>query len=160
MEQWKKIEGYSNYSVSDIGRIRNDRNGRILKPRVSTSGYYQVMMGRKTIPQYVHRLVAKAFITNEFNKPQVDHKDGNKLNNKVENLRWVTASENRYGYGYDECNLHKQKPVIAKYKTGDILEFASRKQAAEYFCCSTTKIRYGKEFTKGRKEGWTFELKK
>lgn len=69
MLEWVKIEGKPNYSVSNSGDIRNDKTGRILKPYKSTSGYYQVMLGRKTSPLYVHRLVAGAFIENKDNLP-------------------------------------------------------------------------------------------
>ena len=59
--EWKKIENKPNYSVNNIGEIRNDKTGRILKPRKGTSGYYQIMLGRKTSPLYVHRIVAQTF---------------------------------------------------------------------------------------------------
>lgn len=159
MEEWRKIKGFENYSVSNTGNIRNDKTGRILKQIISTSGYKQTMMGHKTVPQYVHRLVAMAFIPNPDNKPQVDHIDGDKINNVVENLRWVTRSENRMAYGYEQCNAHRQKPVIAKHRDGRVLEFESRTKAAEYFKCDKSKIFYGREFTRGHKAGWTFELK-
>lgn len=159
MVEWRKIRGFEKYSVSNMGDVRNDKTGRILKPHVSTSGYHQIMMGRKTIPQYVHRLVAIAFIDNPENKCEVDHIDGNKLNNKLENLRWVTKSENRMAYGYEQCNLHRQKHIIAKHRDGRVLEFESRTKAAEYFECDKSKIHYGKEFVRGKKQGWTFELK-
>ena len=158
MIEWKKIKGFKNYSVSNTGNVRNDRTGRILKLRIGTTGYYQVMMGRKTIPQYVHRLVAIAFIANYENKPQVDHLDGNKLNNCVDNLRWVTASENCFGFGYQTRIANKQKKIIAKHADGRIMEFESRNQAAEFFKCDKSCISYGREFTKGNKKGWTLEL--
>lgn len=159
MEEWRKIKEFDNYSVSNFGEIRNDKTGRILKLHISTSGYYQVMMGRKTIPQYVHRLVAKAFIPNNSNKPQVDHIDGNKLNNSVENLRWVSVSENCLGYGLKERNEHRKKKIIAKNNDGTVIEFNSRMETAEYFKCSKSQISYGREYKKGNKKGWIFELK-
>lgn len=157
--EWRKINGFENYSVSNKGDVRNDRTGRILKQRVGTSGYYQIMMGRKTVPQYTHRLVAMAFIPNPDQKPQVDHIDGNKLNNNLENLRWVTISENRMAFGYEACNKALQKPVVATHKDGTVIEFESRNKAAEYFNCDKSKILYGHEFIRGEKAGWTFELK-
>ena len=92
--EWKKITNFNNYSINSDGEVRNDKTGRILKPHLGTSGYYQIMMGRKQVPQYIHRIVAKEFIRNKDNLPQVDHINGNKLDNRAENLRWVTVREN------------------------------------------------------------------
>ena len=69
MREWRKIEGKPNYSVSRNGEIRNDKTGRILKQYVTETEYCKVMLGRKTVPLYVHRLVASAFIPNVENKP-------------------------------------------------------------------------------------------
>lgn len=75
--------------VSDSGEIK--RNGKYLR-QYSSNGYRQVIIDGKHI--MVHRLVASAFIPNPDEKPQVNHKDGNRSNNKVSNLEWVTAREN------------------------------------------------------------------
>ena len=95
MEQWKKIEGFENYSVSNNGRVRNDKTGRILKTYKKPSGYIQVQMGRKTVPKYIHRLVAQEFIPNASNKPQINHKNGIKDDNRLFNLEYCTNSENQ-----------------------------------------------------------------
>lgn len=105
-EIWKTIEGYENkYEVSSLGRVRsykpNKNDWQILKPRTSKSkglitGYLRVGLRKNNIFKNlcVHKLVAKAFIPNPENKPQVDHIDGNIFNNTVDNLRWVTQKEN------------------------------------------------------------------
>ena len=69
MEQWKKIEGYENYSVSNMGRVRNDGTGKVLKPEVERDGYYRVTLypGKKKFK--IHRLVSIAFIPNPNELP-------------------------------------------------------------------------------------------
>ena len=92
MEQWKDIQGYEGlYQISDCGRVKNSRTGRILKLR-NNKGYIEVTLKGRTY--LVHRLVAEAFIPNIDNLPCVDHIDTNKENNVYTNLRWVTHSEN------------------------------------------------------------------
>ena len=83
---WKTIENKPNYEVNEIGQVKNKKTGRILKNSTRNDKYQQVMLGRKTIPEYIHRLVAKAFIPNPDNLPQVNHIDGNKENNSVINF--------------------------------------------------------------------------
>lgn len=95
---WKKIyynNIETNYSISDIGEVRNDITGYILKPTIQ-QGYAHVTIyiDKKGKRVKIHRLVANAFIPNPDNKPYVNHIDGIRSNNRVENLEWVTASEN------------------------------------------------------------------
>ena len=97
MELWKNIENASNYEVSNCGNIRNKTTKYVLKQRLTKTGYYQVSIKLdntgKFQNQYVHRLVAIAWLPNEDNKPSVNHKDGNKNNNSVDNLEWMTYVE-------------------------------------------------------------------
>ena len=97
MEHWIQIKDY-NYEASSEGRIRNLDTKRVLKPAIhKNTGYQRVSLctGFKKQTNFrVNRLVAEAFIENPYNKPYVHHKDGNKLNNKANNLEWVTAKEN------------------------------------------------------------------
>lgn len=155
--EWRKIAGRQNYSVNDCGDIRNDKTGRILKLHLGTAGYYQVMLGRKTVPLYVHRLVASAFLDNPSNLPQVDHINGDKTDNRAENLRWVSVSENCWSFGYAERIEHRKKRIKATSKDG-VLLFNSRDDAAKYFGVTKSRIRYDRELTKGNMRGWTFEI--
>ena len=83
----------SDYKISEDGTITNKHNNRIVKPQINGKGYLRVSIGGHL--QFVHRLVANAYVPNPENKPQVNHIDGNKLNNHADNLEWVTNQENR-----------------------------------------------------------------
>ena len=143
-EVWKNIPEYEEYQVSNYGRVKSlDRiikqyghknfyervmRGKILKPRTQNGGYLIVCLSHngKRIAKTIHRLVAITFIGNREGL-DVNHKDGNKQNNKLENLEWVTRSENiKHDYhilGHTH-NLCKVRCI----ETGE--EFASIKQAS------------------------------
>ena len=98
MEIWKIIDGFNGkYLISSWGRIRNAETGNILKPYVNKKGYLKASLSwnGKSVKKRVNRLVAMAFIENPNGYPQVNHKDGNKENNSVTNLEWVTDAENK-----------------------------------------------------------------
>ena len=98
MEIWKDISGFNGkYQVSSWGKIRNAETGKVLKPYENSKGYLKVGLskGKKSEKKRVNRLVAMAFIENPNDLPQVNHKDGNKKNNSVSNLEWVTDSRNK-----------------------------------------------------------------
>lgn len=91
-EEWRTIEGHPKYAVSNYGNIVNVKSQRVLKQCVNSSGYKKVVLNKEN--EYVHRLVATAFISNPDCLPEVNHKDGNKWNNRVDNLEWVSKSDN------------------------------------------------------------------
>lgn len=142
MEQWKPIPGYDGrYEVSTMGRVRSFANGRwgnrenphILKPKKNGAGYHSVCLHKqegKREYRMIHRLVALAFIPNENAKPEVNHKDGDKANNKVSNLEWATGSENvehSFSTGLHIPSEHQKQvaskicaqPVIATGRNGE-----------------------------------------
>lgn len=136
LEQWKSISEASNYEVSNLGNIRNKTTLQILKGRLSKSGYYQVSIKinetGKFSNRYIHRLVAQYWIDNPKNKREVNHKDGNKLNNNVENLEWVTSSENqkhRHSIGITKTSQRR----VGKFTVDGVLikAFNSIKEAAD-----------------------------
>ena len=98
LEIFKPIPGYENYQVSTWGRVFNTETGQFLIPTVHDKGYLRVDLYDKEGSKKhmkVHRLVANAFVNNFFDKPQVNHIDGNKQNNSFTNLEWVTDAENK-----------------------------------------------------------------
>jgi hypothetical protein len=101
-EIWKDIPGFEGkYQASNLGQIKSllttRRHGQkntlpIILKQVINNNYKRVKLSTKLV--FVHRMVAKAFIDNPEHKPQVNHIDGNRLNNNVENLEWCTCKEN------------------------------------------------------------------
>lgn len=157
-EIWKDIEGYEGvYQISSLGKVKslkritrfknNDRirveEERILKPQITHKGYHKIQLRKngKTKGHFVHRLVAEAFIPNPENKSTVNHKDGDKLNNFVGNLEWMSNLENmRHAYQTGIRNngdnapvtLAKLKPVAQYTKGGTLVaEYRSIKEAVE-----------------------------
>lgn len=118
-EQWKPIEGYPNYEVSNLGRIKSlnynhTNTEKLLKPQKDGCGYLFVSLCKdgKIKLSFVHRLVAQAFIENPNNLPQVNHKSEVKTENFVENLEWCNRKHN--------CNFGKRNEKIAEKLTNGI----------------------------------------
>ena len=136
-EIWKDIVGYEGlYVVSNLGRVKSIRykNSRILKPHLNERGYLVVGLSKngKAKIYKVHRLVMISFVGYLEGKDQVNHIDGNKTNNRLDNLEWCTQSEN-LRHAYDNGLAKKEKHKVRKIRckeTGDIYDSgadASRK---------------------------------
>lgn len=139
VEIWKPVKGYEGwYEVSNIGNVRSvDRfvrfeDGRYanykskdIKLSKNRNGYFNANLWKnsKLSIKYVHRLVAEAFIPNPENKPQVNHKDGNKENNLESNLEWATILENaRHAHRTNLTpNSYKPKKVHQYDKQGNLI---------------------------------------
>ena len=134
-EIWKKVPYYEGYEVSNYGRVRSidryviDKNGvrtfkegKYLTKHDNGNGYLTVTLSNngKYKQEYVHRIVALAFIPNPDKKPQVNHKDEDKQNNYIENLEWVTCKENN-NYG-----THTERVQATMRANGVFKKFSER----------------------------------
>ena len=135
METWRDIEGYEgSYQVSDLGNVRsvdrvdasgNKRKGRPRKLTVDRYGYHVVGLTRDSVMKYlkVHRLVAQAFIPNPDNKPDVNHINGVKTDNRVSKLEWCTPKENtRHAIEMGLYNPVGESGSNAKLTEDDVLD--------------------------------------
>lgn len=144
MEEWKDVLGYEGlYQVSDEGRIRSIcRQGNALpgirKPSLDKDGYLQIGLydNGECRKWKVHRLVATTFIPNPFSKPQVNHINGIKTDNRVENLEWVSDKDNKAhaiknGY-YDEAHKSRALAITARnIENGETVVFDSMTVASK-----------------------------
>ena len=124
IELWKSIEGYPNYMISNLGRVKSlrFRKEKIMKLRNDSDGYLLINFhkNKKQNTFKVHRLVAQTFIPNPENKPHIDHINGIRDDNRVENLRWVTIKEN------NNNPLHRNKISESRKMIFSHLHFASK----------------------------------
>lgn len=130
MEIWKDVLGFEGlYRISNNGRVFSVRTNRFLKCGKNSFGYSLVVLAKNGVNKSckVHRLVALHFIPNPENKPQVNHINGVKTDNGVENLEWCTAQEN-IKHSWNN-NLSKpqngEKHGMSKLKHDDVLEIQS-----------------------------------
>ena len=113
VEVFRSVDGYKNYAVSSFGNVKNTKTGRILKGR-NVCGYLQVVLyedGLAKKSYLVHRLVACAFIDNPDDKQCVDHKNNDRTNNNISNLRFATTKENSQNRILSSNNTSKVKGV-------------------------------------------------
>ena len=124
MEEWRIINDFPNYSVSNYGNVMNSKTNKMMKLSIK-GGYCNISLtnknGNKTFK--VHRLVATSFIENSENKQEVNHKDKNKLNNNVSNLEWATRTENnKHRCEGVKITCNKNKPILRLSKNNVMLQ--------------------------------------
>ena len=142
------MKGHSTYTLDDYiitieGEIINKHNNHKIKPQPNGKGYLRVIIGKKRY--FVHRLVAQKYIPNPNNKLQVNHKNGIKIDNRVENLEWVTNQENRLHAVKNGLHLTGSKCPYSKLNEDDVIyilqnKTLSNKQLAAKFNVSASCI--------------------
>jgi hypothetical protein len=113
-EIWKDVKDYEGiYQISNFGDVRNIKTSRILKPTNDSTGYkcIDLCCDGKRKHMRIHRLVAINFIPNDENKQCVDHIDNDRVNNKIDNLRWCTIQENNINTSISKRNISGSKGV-------------------------------------------------
>ena len=122
-EIWKPIEGYPDYEVSSMGRVKSLKYGKekILKNCKDGKGYLYVNLCKEGKPKnyFIHRLVAQAFLPNPNNLPQVNHRNENKTDNRVENLEYC---DSKYNINFGTRTEKTQKPILQFTKNGDFIK--------------------------------------
>lgn len=161
-EEWKEISEYPDIKISNTGKIYSKYSKRLQKITLNNEGYYVVnvrSLTRGRNSHLLHRIIAQAFIPNSNNLNCVNHIDGDKKNNKISNLEWVTkADNNRHAYKTGLANT--EKAVIAKnIKTGEIIEFKSAREITRQLGIDYRQVSdtcYGKQHTC---HGYEFDFK-
>ena len=132
-----EIKNYPNYLIYDDGRVYNKKYNRFLKPWKDRKGYYNVQLSKNNEKKSIriHRLVGLHYLPKIEGKDYLDHRDGDKINNNLNNLRWVTNQEN--------CNNYKK---IHKDNTSGFKNISNHGKSFRFI-----KVIYGKYYTKNHK---------
>lgn len=178
--QQKPIKGYENYVINEIGEIFNSKTGQAKKPTLASNGYYLISLYKNNKPKYfhVHKLLAESFIENPHDLPIVNHKDGIKVNNNLDNLEWSTYSHNNQ-HAYDtglkvvseKVREHARTMpdmVVELYPEGTTARplifmrdnyaetFPSVKKAAEHLGLATTSVHRAIKECRTTRKGFSF----
>lgn len=157
-----QIKDYPNYKINESGDVKSTYVSKTLRPRGAGRGYfcYELRNEFQKKNKYVHRLVAEAFIPNPNKLPQVDHIDGDKSNNHVSNLRWISNYDNVKAYGFEKCAEHSIKAVgigVVAIKDEQRLEFRTKSELLRHFGYETnrTRVKMNEVYSRGKMKGFT-----
>ena len=159
IEIWKDISNFEGkYQISNKGNVKSlarineqgrEMSERILKPSKDKDGYLRIGLSKGSRKDYsyfrINRLVAEYFIPNPSGLPQVNHEDGNRINNEVNNLKWCNNSYNQWHRCYINNNPpnndYKKKKIKAIFLDKKELIFESIEETANYFKCTSSAIK-------------------
>lgn len=140
-EEWRKLEGYDNVLVSNLGRVKV--NNKLKKQKVDSDGYLRVgIENNEKTWKKVHRLVAETFIPNPDNLPVIDHISGDKQDNRVSNLRWCTVSQNtKWAYDLGHTSTSNKSMALAfNVKTREATIYPNQTEMGKQLGISTQEI--------------------
>lgn len=120
---WKKIPGWENYEINELGSVRNSTTGNFLAGDTNNAGYQRIQFYKDGIYKkfFRHRLVAELFIENPNRFKEVNHIDGDKTNNSVSNLEWCNRTHNEREA--HRLGIKKYKPFIAYWDDGAVKRY-------------------------------------
>lgn len=157
---YHEIKGFENYRIDRNGVVHNTKTGVIKSSYINKSNgylYVDLYKDNKAYKRPIHRLIAETFIPNPENKPTVDHINGNRTDNRIENLRWATYSEQNSRF--NTVGVRSEK-VIVTHESGATMTFEKITDVANHFDCNISNIsqmlKKGTFGKRGKTRGYKF----
>ena len=144
MNNWYPIKGWEGlYEINKNGEVRNAKNKNTIVGDINNCGYYRVSLYNQGQSKryFRHRLVAEQFLDKQEGKDFVNHIDGDKSNNSLENLEWVSQSENEKHAFENGLKQKTNKPFIIEFVNGDIKEYENQYVCAKEIGCSQSSVK-------------------
>lgn len=144
MNNWYPIKGWEGlYEINKNGEVRNAKNKNTIVGDINNCGYYRVLLYNQGQRKryFRHRLVAEHFLDKPEGKDFVNHIDGDKSNNSLENLEWVSQSENEKHAFENGLKQKTNKPFIIEFVNGDIKEYENQYVCAKEIGCSQSSVK-------------------